>query len=56
MTHLLAFISQSDGEKNHLFLASYLKCQRKIKHKSVLFPASFSNHFQQAPKSEAEVF
>lgn len=39
MSHLLALISQADDEKEHLFLAAYLKLERKIKYESVLFPA-----------------
>lgn len=50
MSHVSS-ISQSDNEKKNLFLAAYLKLERNIKHESVLFLASFSNHFQQAPTS-----
>lgn len=56
MSHPSALISQTDDEKEHLFLAAYLKLERKIKHESVLFPAFLQLFFQQALKSWAEVF
>lgn len=54
MTQPLALISQPDDEKNHLFLAAYLKPLHDSNMNQGLF-LPFSNHFQEASKSQEVV-